>query len=203
MTEQHSRSDGTTRLGRGLSKVATAQILASREQLMRRLTGWLQSKDEAECVLQAAYLRAVEKSHTLRSEEHIVPWFTALVRNLAIDRLRRQSVERRALSELSRETSDSVAFTSDIGESICQCVLGILPMLRASYREILELVELRESSVGEAAVVLGLSPGNARVRLFRARKALRRRLIEVCGACAEHGCPNCWCQNEHQKSMKL
>ena len=40
----------------------------------------------------------------------------------------------------------------------------------------------------------GLSASNARVRIFRARAALKKRLIESCGTCAEHGCRDCACQ---------
>jgi len=40
----------------------------------------------------------------------------------------------------------------------------------------------------------GLSASNAGVRVFRAREALKRRLLESCGTCAEHGCRNCTCQ---------
>jgi alpha-glucuronidase len=40
----------------------------------------------------------------------------------------------------------------------------------------------------------GLTPGNAGVRVFRAREALKKRLVESCGTCAEHGCRDCTCQ---------
>jgi len=39
-----------------------------------------------------------------------------------------------------------------------------------------------------------LSASNAGVRVFRAREALKKRLVESCGTCAEHGCQNCTCQ---------
>jgi RNA polymerase sigma-70 factor (ECF subfamily) len=40
----------------------------------------------------------------------------------------------------------------------------------------------------------GLTAGNAAVRVFRARAALKRRVVESCGTCAEHGCLDCTCQ---------
>jgi RNA polymerase sigma-70 factor (ECF subfamily) len=39
----------------------------------------------------------------------------------------------------------------------------------------------------------GLSASNAGVRVFRAREALKQRLMESCGTCAEHGCLDCSC----------
>jgi RNA polymerase sigma-70 factor (ECF subfamily) len=40
----------------------------------------------------------------------------------------------------------------------------------------------------------GLSSSNAAVRVFRAREALKKRVIESCGTCAEHGCVDCTCK---------
>jgi hypothetical protein len=40
----------------------------------------------------------------------------------------------------------------------------------------------------------GLTASNAGVRVFRAREALKKRVTESCGTCAEHGCRNCTCQ---------
>jgi RNA polymerase sigma-70 factor (ECF subfamily) len=40
----------------------------------------------------------------------------------------------------------------------------------------------------------GLTVSNAGVRIFRARAALKKRLIDSCGTCAEHGCRDCACQ---------
>jgi copper chaperone CopZ len=39
----------------------------------------------------------------------------------------------------------------------------------------------------------GLSSSNAAVRVCRAREALKKRVTESCGTCAEHGCLNCSC----------
>ena len=39
----------------------------------------------------------------------------------------------------------------------------------------------------------GLTPGNAGVRVFRAREALRKQVVRSCGTCAEHGCLDCTC----------
>lgn len=65
----------------------------------------------------------------------------------------------------------------------------------------LRKVELEERSVVSAAHELGISPGNASVRLFRARRALLGRLRATCGACMEHGCLDCWCRDPHRPGL--
>jgi hypothetical protein len=54
-------------------------------------------------------------------------------------------------------------------------------------------VDVDGLSVKAYAERAGLSASNAGVRLFRARAALRRRLADSCGTCAEHGCLDCSC----------
>lgn len=70
---------------------------------------------------------------------------------------------------------------------------GLIPTLKNEYAEILRRVEMEGRTVVEAAADLGITPGNAAVRLHRARQALRLRLQTTCGACTEHGCLDCSC----------
>jgi RNA polymerase sigma-70 factor (ECF subfamily) len=50
------------------------------------------------------------------------------------------------------------------------------------------------TAVKAFAAERGLSASNAGVRVFRAREALKKRVAESCGTCAEHGCRNCTCK---------
>lgn len=54
-------------------------------------------------------------------------------------------------------------------------------------------VDLEDAGVKEFADRSGISRNSAAVRLHRARRALKKRLLETCGACAEHGCRDCDC----------
>ena len=40
-----------------------------------------------------------------------------------------------------------------------------------------------------------ITDNNAGVRVFRARQALHRQLMQSCGTCAEHGCVECTCKS--------
>lgn len=55
----------------------------------------------------------------------------------------------------------------------------------------LSIVGMSCGAVKAYAEQKGLSSSNAEVRVFRAREALKKRVIESCGTCAEHGCVNC------------
>ena len=68
-------------------------------------------------------------------------------------------------------------------------------------RYIAGLEEARD--IGYAVLEKGgssLDAVTAAVRVLRARRALKKRVTESCGTCADHGCVNCTCrQAGHSK----
>lgn len=60
----------------------------------------------------------------------------------------------------------------DGGSDRARAVHEAIASLREPDRELIRLTEWEQLQVGEAALVLGLRPGTARVRLHRARRAL-------------------------------
>ena len=59
------------------------------------------------------------------------------------------------------------------------------------YAEALEQIDVRGTAVKAFAKQHDLTASNAGVRVFRAREALKMRVTQSCGPCAEHGCWNC------------
>jgi RNA polymerase sigma-70 factor (ECF subfamily) len=78
---------------------------------------------------------------------------------------------------------------------ICACVTRLATTLKPEYAEALHAVEVRGTPVKAFAEEKGLSANNAGVRVFRAREALKKRVMESCGTCAEHGCVDCTCKH--------
>jgi RNA polymerase sigma-70 factor (ECF subfamily) len=58
----------------------------------------------------------------------------------------------------------------------------------------LQAIDVEGTPVKAFAEQPRLSASNAGVRVFRAREALKRRVTESCGTCAEHGCRDCTCR---------
>ena len=157
------------------------------------LRGRVKSDAVAEDILQDAYAKSLERIDDVRDEESVVAWFYSILRNAVIDHYRKAGVARRANTELEREGEPS--FEPELRENICSCVSAVIPTLKPEYAEIVGEVELRERSISDVASEKGLTANNATVRLHRARAALRRRLVEVCGTCSTHGCLDCTCRH--------
>ena len=158
-------------------------------QFLRRR---VESDAVAEDILQEAYARSLEKLDDVRDEESVVAWFYRILRNAVVDHFRRAGVERRTHAELERDAE--ATFEPELRQNICTCMSAVIPTLKPEYADIVGEVELGERSIAEVASEKGLTTNNATVRLHRARAALRRRLVEVCGACSTHGCLDCTCR---------
>ena len=156
------------------------------------------SREAAEEILQAAFVKGVERGGALRDGESAVAWFYRLLRNALVDFYRHRDAERRALERHAREAPATAEPDAALHTAICACVGELIPTLKDDYAAILRAVELEGASVADAASRLGITPGNAAVRVHRARQALKQRLEAACGTCTTHGCLDCTCETSGQ-----
>jgi len=163
-----------------------------------RFLGFLErrvgSRDEAEDILQEAFVRSIGRMDDLRSSESATAWFYRVLRNAIIDHHRREGTRSRALLQLAAEADDASGDPDEELEAVaCACVTALVDTLKPEYGAALRRVDLEGVSVRGFAEETGITPGNAGVRLHRAREALRRQLARSCGTCLEHGCLDCRC----------
>jgi RNA polymerase sigma-70 factor (ECF subfamily) len=178
---------------------ALAIIVAQRERALASAARRLGSREAARDVLQLALLKAIEGLESLRRQESIVAWFHRIVANVAIDHQRHGEAYRRALERMAAYGAETEAATG--GEGRCECLDEVLPTLRPAYAAMLRRVDLEERSLEEVARQDGITTTNARVRLHRARRALRRSWMHVCGGPPLERCAPCPCERrEGEKS---
>lgn len=173
-----------------------APLLAQREALVGYLTRKVGSRDLAEDLLHDAFLKVSEHpGKPPADDEAIVPWFYRLLRNAAIDRFRRDATRDRALEAFTRELEHSTSAPPELEGEVCACVAQLAKTLKPEYEEAVRAIDVEGIPVKDFAQDRGLTAGNAGVRVFRAREALRKRVVDACGACAGHGCLNCTCRS--------
>jgi len=167
-------------------------LVDNHRAFLRFLERRVGTREAAEDILQEAFGRALERIDTVRDEESVVAWFYRLLRNAITDHYRRRSVADRALDRFARELDEAVP-PAEVHDAICACVSALADTLKPEYSEALKRIEVQGVPVKAYAAEAGISPGNAGVRVFRAREALRKQVIRSCGTCAEHGCLDCSC----------
>ena len=169
-----------------------ARLVESHRKFLHFLEQRTPSSAVAEELLQAAFVRTLERGGAIRDQESAVAWFYRLLRNALIDYYRKRGSEAR-LEERTGWLDEGATMEPELKNAICQCMERLLPTLKAEYADIVRRVELEERPLGEVAATLGISANNATVRLHRARQALKRQLERSCGTCATHGCMDCAC----------
>jgi RNA polymerase sigma-70 factor (ECF subfamily) len=168
-------------------------LLENHRAFLRYLEGRVGDRALAEDILQDAFVKVVARPEQAPADEGIVPWFYRTLRNAAIDRFRRQGALSRAVEAFAREMQQHELPAPDIESEICACVSRLAETLKPEYAQALEEIDIKGQPVKEFAEHHQLTASNAAVRVFRAREALKKRLLQSCGTCAEQGCMNCTC----------
>jgi RNA polymerase sigma-70 factor (ECF subfamily) len=132
-----------------------------------RLTG---SEDVARDCLQDAFLRAVSAIAEGARPENARPWLYRLVYHAAIDRLRRATVEERALGRLEAREASRGAPSGEIEPWV-----GALP---PPFREIIHLRYACDFSYAEMEAIVGMPAATLRVYAARALERLHGKLKE-------------------------
>ncbi|MEO8053208.1 MAG: sigma-70 family RNA polymerase sigma factor [Acidobacteriota bacterium] len=181
---------------RTLSPDAIARLISGRQRFLAFLRKRVDSEEVAEDILQAAFVKSMERGGAIRDEETVVAWFYRMLRNAVIDHYRQKGSSEHAFNQLFQEMQShqdpDVSFKGDI----CHCVTGLLGTLKPEYQQALETVDLHEHSLADLAKEAQITANNAAVRVHRAREALRKQVAATCGVCATHGCLDCTCKSK-------
>jgi len=169
-----------------------ARIVAHQSQFLRFLAARVEDRATAEDILQSAYVRAVEHGSEIRDGESTVAWFYRILRNAITDHYRRKAARSHAYEAFAVEAP--VSYEAEVAQTVCACIGDVIRDLKSEYRTAIQQVDLGGATVEAFARSQQTSANNASVRLHRARKAAAKKLIAVCGACAEHKCLDCTCR---------
>ena len=128
------------------------------------------------------FLTAIESARKYRPERGTpTGWLYGIARHVMADEVRRQQRQARATRRISgRRLLDADAVSALVeridAEIEARRVYVALAQLPDRSRALMELVALDGLTIADAAAVLGLKPGTARVQLHRARQQLQSKL---------------------------
>jgi RNA polymerase sigma factor (sigma-70 family) len=147
------------------------------------LAYWLlRDKEEAQDVVQDAYLRAFQ-AYPAFEGENVKTWLLVIVRNTAFNVLKRRKRRGKLISRiedlplLEVASEDPLPDTQIISEANRQLLLRTVAELPVTYRDIIVLRDFENLSYAEIAEVVGLPTGTVMSRLARARAQLRKAVL--------------------------
>ncbi len=145
-------------------------------------------RDDAEDVVQEAFVRAYQNLHRYRDEAKFTTWLLRIVTNLCTDQAR-MSQRRTALEQqeaagaldwmTSGESEDPVQnLEADRRKIALRKALNALPI---HHKSVIILRDIEEREYPDMAAILGCTVGGAKLRVLRARRALRDRIAPFLG----------------------
>jgi RNA polymerase sigma-70 factor (ECF subfamily) len=145
------------------------------EQAFAVAYGFLQHVEDAEDLVQDAFIRALERIDSLGPGSAFGPWFYRLLVNAAINR--RKYLARRRTQDLPAGTPgrDSPEADSERAE-LRRHLAAALSALPPNLETVVILHDLEGFTHREIAGVLGVPEGTCRSHLWKARRMLRDTL---------------------------
>lgn len=155
-------------------------------RLYRVARGIVGDGDEAEDVVQDAYVRAFHHLDQFRGGGRFATWLTRIAVNEALARARRRGrlVEIDAMPEVRKESIPSLRSSAldpeqhAIGRDLRAVLERAIDSLPATYRLVLVLRDVEGLDTAVTAECLNLEIPAVKTRLHRARAMLRRQLAE-------------------------
>ncbi len=163
---------------RGDRSAFTSLVEANQDRLFASMLQITGSPDEAEEVVQEAFIRAFTKLDTFQRNSQFFTWLYRIAFNSALTRRRRKRA-RVSLDQWRENNGLEVTYQGDaVDEPMLQrervaMVREALAALTEDHRSILVLREMDENSYEDIAEILEISIGTVRSRLSRARNQLK------------------------------
>lgn len=162
-------------------------ILVHRYQrlVFRIVGGFLANRADVEEVAQEAFLRAFMGLPGFRAGSPFGPWIARIATHASYDRLRRrQRGQEVAWEDLSLDEQQAArALATGLDPAIRTAARDLLERAMASLRpkdrQALILADAQGLTAAEVGEVLGCSPLAVRIRLHRARQAMRRAVEKL------------------------
>lgn len=168
---------------------AFEQLFERHRQLVYRFAyQMMPRRDDAEDIVQEAFVRAYQNLNKYRDEAKFTTWLLRIVTNLCTDQAR--MAQRRSALEQQEAAGSLTWMTSVENENPVDnleadrrvfALRKALNALPAHHRSVIILRDIEERDYADIAEVLNCTVGGAKLRVLRARRALKDRIAPLLG----------------------
>ncbi len=141
-------------------------------RLLRFLAGNLNTRGEAEDLLQICWMQVHRSRHTYRPTEPVLPWIFAIARHVRLDGFRRR--QRLDSREVLSDALPERGTPPDAESSLMQKqFFDVLEQLPDSQREVVLMLKVTGMSLEEVALTTSSTVGAVKQKAHRAYEKLR------------------------------
>ena len=154
-------------------------------QIVRRfILHTVRSDWVADDLVQETFMRVNNNLKDLRDPTKLQAWIFSIAHHICLDYFRQQgkipsSGHENPYEEMAPSPAPTIQKQLEQGQ-MRSCVFGLVGRLPETLRSAIILSDINEFTHKEIAEILGISPGNVKIRLHRARKKLKALLEEHC-----------------------
>lgn len=155
-------------------------VRACRQQVFRWALSKTADPDDADDVTQEVLMRLERTLDSYRGDSRFSTWLYRLTGNVAID-LYRGRTRREKLAEREAATTPAAVWSDRLSDiyaaDVARLVQAFFQKLPHQQREIFDLVDLQGFTPAEVSRMIDMNGATVRAHLFKARRAIRRRII--------------------------
>jgi len=157
----------------------TETIEPIKNKLYRFALRYVKNPAEAEDVVQEVFIKLWKNREKMAEIKSVEAWCMRVTRNLSIDKLRSKHNRTDDIPEYAewKDTSVSPHRQTELNETV-KMVKKWIEELPEAQRNVIQLRDIEEFSYKEIAAALEVSMELVKVNLHRARKTIRKKLLE-------------------------
>ncbi len=157
------------------------RVLPSKNKLFRFAFRMLGSSEEAKDVVQEVLIKVWNGREQMTEVQNMEAWCMRITKNLSLDKLR--SRQRRATDSIDegfeiRHEALSPHENTELNESMLR-INQLIAALPEKQRQVIHLRDIEGYSYNEICEMLELDMSQVKVSLFRARNAVREKLVKM------------------------
>ena len=162
-----------------LIKDFQTRVLPIKDKLYRFALRIVEDDSEAKDVVQEVFIKVWHKREEMHLYKNMEAWCMRLTRNLSIDKLR--SKHRRVVpleNGVAVPQTDTTPYQETAAKDTVDYVRKLMQGLPLKQKMVMQLRDIEGLTYQEVSQVLDIPLNQVKVNLFRARKTIRKQLIQ-------------------------
>jgi RNA polymerase sigma factor (sigma-70 family) len=157
------------------------RVLPSKNKLFRFALKFLGNEEEAKDVVQEVLIRVWNGREQMDQVQNWEAWCMRITRNLSLDRIR--SITRKQTQPIEESyhvhNAGLTPHESTEAKESMQRITELISSLPEKQRQVIHLRDVEGYSYNEICDILELDMSQVKVNLFRARNAVREKLMKI------------------------
>lgn len=157
------------------------RVLPAKNKLFRFALRFLGNEEEAKDVVQEVFIRVWNGRDQMDNVQNWEAWCMRITRNLSLDRIRSMTRKQTQSIEENFDVQQEALTpheSTEADESMNR-ISQLIAALPAKQRQIIHLRDIEGYSYNEICEITELDMNQVKVNLFRARNAVREKLIKI------------------------